>query len=84
MTRLAHQIFPTMPTLFDPKLLDSEFGELLRIALPSLADLNNLLCHQLRDRIASFNQVELPQGMLIRFGQNRYLFRPLGRVLSMR
>ena len=76
MTSLGHQIFPTVTTLLDPKLLDSEFGEFLRIALASLVNLDDLLCDKLRDRIASFNQVELTQGMLIGVGQYRYLFRP--------
>lgn len=84
MTSLGHQIFPTVTTLLDPKLLDSEFGEFLRIALASLVNLDDLLCDKLRDRIASFNQVELTQGMLIGVGQHRYLFRPIGRVLIKR
>ena len=45
-------------TLLDPKLLDGEFGKFLRIPLASLTNLDNLLCDKLRDRIASFNQVE--------------------------
>ena len=63
-------------TLLDPKLLDGKFGEFLRIPLASLTNLDNLLCDKLRDRIASFDQVELTQRVLIGFGQYRYFFRP--------
>ena len=84
MSGLGHQSFPTVTTLLDPKLLHSEFGKFLRIALASLMNLDNLLCDKLRNRIASFNQVELTQGMLIGVGQHRYLFRPHRRVLSKR
>ena len=44
--------------------------------LASLTNLDSLLCDKLRDRIASFDQVELTQRVLIGFGQYRYLFRP--------
>jgi len=40
--------------------------------LASLTNLDNLLCDKLRDRIASFNQVELTQRVLIGFGQHCY------------
>ena len=48
----------------------------MRIPLASLTNLDNLLCDKLRDRIASFDQVELTQRVLIGFGQYRYFFRP--------
>ena len=76
MASLGHQIFPTVITLLDTKLLDSELGKFLRIALTSLVNLDDLLCDKLRDRIASFNQVEFTQGILIGVGQHCYLFRP--------
>ena len=56
--------------LLDPKAHEGEFGEFLRITLASLTNLDNLLCDELRNRIASFNQVELP------LGQHLNLFRP--------
>ena len=80
MTSLGHQIFPTVTTLLDPKLLDSEFGEFLRIALASLVNLDDLLCDKLRDRIASFNPVELTQGMLIASVNTAISSGPIGRV----
>jgi hypothetical protein len=54
ISSLGHQSFPTVTTLLDPKLLHSEFGKFLRIALASLMNLDNLLCDKLRPALSVF------------------------------
>ena len=80
---LTSDLFPAgAPLLFDSQLSHGQLGKLFRFAHAALADLYDLFGDKLRDGIASFNQPELAQGLLVSLRQDRYLLRAHRRILQ--